>query len=98
MWRLLRLRDPRIYFTGTPLSPFGDTATYRADGVWVKVHTGSNGAAGVIFLAIGLPSLLGPWTGLLVDRFPRGSSMIVMDLAIGDPVLLLLFVRGHHDV
>src|SRR5579864_58251 len=58
--RLLALRDVQLYLAGAALSLFGDTTLYLAAAVWVKTLTGSNGAAGLIFFLLGVPSLCAP--------------------------------------
>jgi hypothetical protein len=51
--------DPRFrrLLAGQSLSSFGDTALYLTLGIWAKALTGSNAAAGGVFLALGLPAL-----------------------------------------
>ena len=55
---LLRVRDARIFLFGWSVSVFGDWAIFIALGVWMKDLTGSNSAAGLVFFALGAPSLL----------------------------------------
>jgi MFS family permease len=98
MISLLRDRDFRLLLIGQTLTMFGDIALFFVLAIWVKQLTGSSGEAGAVFLALGLPSLLSPLGGLIVDRFPRRIVMIVNDLATGVMVLLLLFVNGREDV
>jgi hypothetical protein len=47
--------DPRFrrLLAGQSLSTFGDTALYLTLGIWAKALTGSNAAAGAVFLAPG---------------------------------------------
>jgi MFS family permease len=98
MRRLLAQRDARLLLVGQTLSFFGDRALYLVLGIWVKSLTGSNAAAGLLFFVLGVPALLAPLAGLLVDRMRRRPLMIAVDLAVGASVLLLLFVHGRDDV
>jgi MFS family permease len=98
MITLLRDRDFRMLLAGQTLTMFGDVALFIVLAIWVKQLTGSNGAAGAVFLALSLPSLAGPLSGMIVDRFPRRIVMIVNDIVTGLMVLLLLYVKGREDV
>jgi MFS family permease len=98
MGRLLALRNVQLYLAGTTLSLFGDTALFLAVAVWVKVLTGHNGAAGLIFFILGVPALFAPLSGLLVDRVRRRPLLVVANLTTGAMVLLLLLVHGKGDV
>jgi len=49
MRRLLSHRDARVYIAGQGLSVIGDSALWLAMGIWVKMLTGSNSAAGLTF-------------------------------------------------
>lgn len=91
-------RDARLLLVGQTLSTFGDRALFLANGIWVKELTGSNAAAGLVFFVMLLPYLGAPLGGLVVDRLRRRPLMIGVDVAIGLGVLLLLFVRGPHQV
>lgn len=98
MIQLLKIPNMRRFYFGQTLSLFGDTALFLALGIWVKSLTGSNGAAGLVFFALVLPSLGAPLSGLLVDRVRRRPLMIVTNCALVIVVLLLLFVRGPQQV
>jgi MFS family permease len=94
----LRDRRFRRLFAGQSLSTFGDTALYLTLGIWAKELTGSNAAAGGVFLAIGLPSLLGPVTGHLADRFRRRPLMLVTNAVMAAIVLALLAVQSARQL
>jgi len=98
MGRLLALRNVQLYLAGATLSLFGDTALFLAVAVWVKILTGSDGAAGLIFFILGVPALLAPLSGLLVDRVRRRPLLMVANTATGAMVLLLLLVHGRGDL
>lgn len=92
--RVLRNRDIRVLFAGQAMNMFGNTAMIIVLGIWVKDLTGSNGAAGLIFLLLAAASFLAPLTGLLVDRFPRRRVLVVNDTITGLVVAALI---GVHD-
>jgi hypothetical protein len=95
--RLLAHRDARLYLTGQILSTFGDSALVLAMGIWVKVLTGSTGAAGLVFSAQAAGFLFGPLGGVLADRVRRRPVLIAANLATAALVLLLLLVRSRAD-
>ena len=80
MRELLRHRDFRLLMIGQTLSMFGDTAMLLTLGMWAKDLSGSNAVAGSVFVALGLPTLLAPLGGLIIDRFRRRQVMIAVDL------------------
>ena len=98
MRELLRLRDFRLLLAGQTLSMFGDTAMLLTLGMWAKDLTGSNAAAGSVFAVLGLPALVAPLGGLVIDRFRRRQVMIAVDLATAAALLLLLLVHDRGDL
>ncbi len=98
MKRLLAHRDARLFLIGQSLSLLGDTALWLALGLWVKELTGSSAAAGLVILCIVAPGLLSPLGGLLVDRFPRRSVLLVVNPLTALIVLPLLLVNDAGDV
>ena len=94
------LRDPRFrrLLVGQSLSSFGDTALYLMLGVWAKELTGSNAAAGGVFLALGLPAVLSPLAGQLADRVRRRPLMIVTNALAAVLVLALLAVHDRGQL
>lgn len=98
LWRLLRERNLRVLFVGQALNMFGNTAMILTLSIWVATLTGSPGAAGLVFVFLVLPTLGAPFTGLLVDRFPRRTTLIVNDLASAGLVAALLTVHDRGDV
>ena len=97
MRQLLRIRDARVFLFGWSVSVFGDWAIFIALGVWMKDLTDSNSAAGLVFFALALPSLLSPLAGLLVDRLSRRKVMIATYTVESVMVLSLLFVHDRGD-
>jgi MFS family permease len=98
MRRLLRHRDARIYISGQSLSVIGDSALWLAMGIWVKILTGSNSAAGLTFFAFVCGCLTAPASGVLVDRLRRRPLLITVNLATAGLVCLLLLVAGRDQV
>lgn len=91
-------RDVLLWVTGTGVSVSGDAALWLALSIWVKELTGSNGQAGLAFLAFIAPRLLTPFTSVLADRLPRRRLVVVLNLALAGWVSLALLVRGPQDV
>ncbi len=98
MRELLRNRNARRYLIGQSFSLFGDTAMFLAMGIWVKVLSGSNGEAGLVFFAFGAAALLSPLAGMAVDRLPRRPLLFWSNLGGGAVVLLLLLVHGRSQL
>jgi MFS family permease len=98
MRALLADRRIRTFFLANAVSTLGDYALWLALGVWVKLLTGSTGLAGVTFLMLILGSLLGPVTGILVDRVKRRPLLLVTYLATAALLMCLLLVHGRGQV
>ena len=100
MSRLGALSDPRFrpLFAGQALSSFGDSALYLTLGIWAKTITGSNAAAGGVFLALALPTLFAPVAGHLADRVRRKTLLIAVNAATALVVLSLLAVRSRDEL
>lgn len=95
--RLLRHRDFRLLLIAQTLTMFGDVALVLVLGIWMKDLTGSNAAAGSVFLVYSLPAAITPLAGPLIDRFPRKRIMIVNDFVTMGIALSLLLVRDPGD-
>jgi MFS family permease len=95
---LLANRDARWYLGGQTLSIVGDNALWLAMAIWVKILTGSNSAAGLVFFAFSGGILLAPVTGLIADRVRRRPLLIAANLAAAALVCALLAARGHGQV
>ncbi len=98
MRELLRHRDFRLLLIGQTLSMFGDTAMLLTLGMWAKDLTGSNAIAGSVFAVLGLPALVAPLGGVIIDRFRRRHVMIAVDAATAAALLLLLLVHDRSDL
>jgi MFS family permease len=98
MRRLLSHRDARIYLAGQSLSVIGDSALWLAMGIWVKILTGSNSAAGLTFFAFTCGFLAAPVSGMIVDRARRRPLLIAANLGGAALVCALLLVGGRGQV
>jgi MFS family permease len=98
MRELLRIRDARVYLAGQACSLFGDSALLLVLAIWVKQLTGSAGQAGLVFFSFALGTLLGPLTGVIVDRVRRRRLLVVANVASALAVLPLLAVGGAGHV
>jgi MFS family permease len=92
--------DPRFrrLLAGQSLSSFGDTALYLTLGIWAKTLTGSNAAAGGVFLALGIPALFAPAAGHLADRVRRRPLLIWANALTAVLVLALLAVHSRSQL
>jgi MFS family permease len=98
MRQLLARKDIRLLFAGQTLSMFGDWMMFIAIAIWMKVLTGSNGAAGLVFFVLALAGLVAPLGGLVVDRLPKRPLMIATHLALAGVMCLLLLVHDRSDI
>lgn len=94
------LRDRRFLWllVGQTMSSIAASALWLALGIWAKDLTHSNALAGSVFLALGIPSVLSPFGGHLVDRVRRKPLMIITNATIGAIALVLLFVHSRHEL
>ena len=76
----------------------GDSALWLAMGIWVKILTGSNSAAGLTFLAFILGYFAAPVSGAVADRFQRRPLLIAANLGTAALVCALLLVHGRGQV
>lgn len=88
----------RRLVTGWSVSNFGDSVLFLSLAIWAKDLTGSDAAAGLVFLFLGLPVFLAPFAGQIADRYSRRRLMIVTNLAAGVSVLSLWFVGGPGEL
>lgn len=89
----------RRLLIGQTVSSVATTALFLALGIWAKDLTHSNALAGSVFLALGLPTLLAPLGGHLIDRVPRRKPLLVItNAAFGAVVLSLLAIHDRHQL
>src|SRR3954470_15086376 len=98
MKTLFARRDVRMLFAGQTLSMFGDWAMIIVLGIWAKVLTDSNSAAGLVFFVFALARLVAPLGGLVVDPLPKRPVMIATHVALAGVMCLLLFVHGRDQL
>jgi len=98
MRRLITHRDARIYIAGQSFSIIGDSALWLAMGIWVKILTGSNSAAGLTFFAFVCGCMTAPLSGVVVDRLRRRPLLIAANLGGAALVCVLLLVHGRGQV
>ena len=98
MRTLMRRSDVRLLLAGQTLSMFGDWMMVIVLGIWAKVLTGSNSAAGLVFFTFALAGLVAPVGGLLVDRVRKRPLMIGTHGALAAVMCLLLFVHDRGDL
>lgn len=84
----------RRLLAGKAISTFGDSALYLSMGIWAKDLTGSNAAAGLVFLAMGVPCLAAPLAGHLTDRVRRKPLLVATNAFSAMAVLGLLAVHS----
>ncbi len=98
MRRLISHRDARIYIAGQSFSVIGDSALWLAMGIWVKILTGSNSAAGLTFFAFICGCMTAPLSGVVVDRLRRRPVLIAANVGGAALVCLLLLAGGRGQV
>ncbi|TDC20536.1 MFS transporter [Streptomyces sp. 8K308] len=96
--RLLRDARFRRLLIGETVSSFGDSAMYLSLGIWAKDLTGSDAAAGLVFLFLTVPGLGAPLLGYVVDRVDRKPLLLWMYGGMGLMVLSLLAVRSTDQL
>lgn len=83
-FRALRSRPFRRYFVGQVVSASGTFLQQTAIGWLVFKITGSASSLGIVLAAGGLPSLLlGPWGGVIADRFDQRKLLIITQITFG---------------
>lgn len=87
----------RLAFTWL-VGNFGDSLLFLTLPIWVKALTGSDSAAGLVFLALGLPVFLAPLAGYVADRMRRKHLLMVANLFCALVTLSLLLVRDASQV
>ncbi|SEE94618.1 MFS transporter [Ruania alba] len=94
MRTLLRHRLFRRLLGGWTVGNLADSALFLTLAVWAKDLTGSSSAAGLVFFALALPSLLAPLLGLLVDRVRRKPLIVSANLVAAGGAASLVLVDG----
>ncbi|MBZ2196721.1 MFS transporter [Occultella gossypii] len=95
---VLRIATFRRLLGAWTIGNLADSALFLTLAIWAKDLSGSSGAAGLVFLALGLPALTAPLLGLLADRARRRSLLIVANLAAAVVAASLVLVDGASDL
>lgn len=92
----LSIRNYRLFFVGQGISQCGSWMQSVAQGLLVLQLTGSGTALGLVIALQNVPVLLlGPWGGLIADRFPKRRILYVTQSVAGLLALALgLLVIG----
>ncbi len=92
----LSIRNYRLFFIAQGISQSGSWMQSVAQGLLVLELTGSGTALGLVIALQNVPVLfLGPWGGLLADRFPKRRILYVTQSVSGVLALVLgLLVIG----
>lgn len=96
------MRDNRTFlliWLADFVSSLGDRVHQVAMAALVYTVTGSLTQTGIAFMATALPDLvLGPFAGVLVDRWDRRRILIACDLLRIPPVLLIPFIADQSII
>lgn len=90
-----------LLWQGQLVSCLGDALYSIALGFWVLEKTGSSAIMGVLMASISIPRIIiGPFAGVLVDRFDRKRIIILGDFIRGIGMLFVAFgaYRGFLEV
>jgi MFS family permease len=98
MKQAFRQRGFPLLFAGLFTSMLGDSLMLIVLAIWVKSLTGSNGAAGLTFFFMAIPSLAAPVAGMFVDRVRRRTTLIWGNLASAVAMAPLLLVHDKQQV
>ncbi|MBP2354239.1 Na+/melibiose symporter-like transporter [Kribbella aluminosa] len=93
----MRNRDFRRLWLSGAVSGIGSWLLVVAIPVYVFTLTGSAAATGLTLALEALPALiLGPWAGVLLDRWDLARAMWIADLVSAATVALILFADRDH--
>lgn len=98
MSELFRHRNGRIFLVGQSLSVVGSNALWLAMGIWAKMLTGSNTAAGFTFFALVCGYLTAPAAGVFVDRVSRRTLLIFANFGACAWVAILAAASGRGEL
>lgn len=82
--RVLRNRNFFLLWAGQGVSDIGSGISYIALSLLITDMTGSASAVGLLFIVLTIPSVaVGPWAGVLVDRWNKKLVIIAADVIRG---------------
>lgn len=90
----LRILPFRRLAAAWVFSNFADSVLFMTAAIWVKTLSGSDALAGLVFGVLGLPALLAPFIGHIVDRYSRRTIMVINNLVSAAVVALLFLVNS----
>src|SRR5450755_788553 len=89
---ILRNRDFRLLWAGSTISGLGSWLLVVAAPVQAYRLTGSSLAVSLTLVIEAAPALLvGPWAGVLADRYSHRATMVAADVLSAAGVSLILF-------
>jgi catechol 2,3-dioxygenase-like lactoylglutathione lyase family enzyme len=91
-------RNATLFVLISLLGGFGSTAMSLAASLWVLDLTGSVSLAALGGMCTFLPTFAAPWLGALVDRLPRRTLVIAIDVALSVILFSLLTVHSAAGV
>lgn len=94
----MRHRGFRQLTAAWVFSNAGDSVLFLMLAVWMKDLTGSDAAAAMVLVTIGLPALLAPFLGQLADRVPRKPLLVAANGMMVPISLSLLMVEAADRI
>jgi MFS family permease len=88
----------RLLFCGLLASMAGDSIMILVLAIWVKDLTDSSAAAGLTLFFLVIPTLIGPFLGVWIDRLKRRTVLIWGNFASAVAVMPLFMVEDEQDV
>ena len=82
--QVLRRRDFALLWAGQAVSKLGSKISYIALTWLVADLTGKASSVGLLFIILTIPSVvLGPWAGVLIDRWDKKKLIVISDILNG---------------
>lgn len=94
--RTVWTRNFTVFWLGNAQSTFGSAMSGTALAFLVLQLTGSSSATGLTLALAMLPSLLGPFTGTLVDRLPWRLPLVAGDMLRGALLIVVWWLYSHQ--
>ena len=90
-----------IIWTGQLFSTLSSSVVGYAVVFWLSIETRSAQVLALSTIAVLLPQMLiGPFTGVFVDRWNRRRTMIIADsfIAVCTLIMAMLFIKGNVKI
>lgn len=92
----MKLSNKFILFPGFAISMFGSSIFSFTAGLYLLLTTGKGGTFATNMILWALPPIvLGPFLGLLVDRFPKKKVIVIADILNG-LLMMALFILWNN--